>query len=130
MFTINQIKEAHAKVGSGADFPGYVQELKTLGILFYNNYVSDGHTEYYGSNDFTVSSPPKYPVMEISNAGANKKLEHALAIHQGGQTDYLTFCGQAAEAGVEKWTVNMLQMTCTYYGKSGNEMLVEEIPLF
>ena len=98
MFTINQIKEAHAKVKSGADF--------------------------------TVSSPPKYPVMEISNAGANKKLEHALAIHQGGQTDYLTFCGQAAEAGVEKWTVNMLQMTCTYYGKSGNEMLVEEIPVF
>ena len=27
MFTLDQIKEAHAKVKSGADFPGYVQEL-------------------------------------------------------------------------------------------------------
>jgi uncharacterized protein YbcV (DUF1398 family) len=33
-----------------------------------------------------------------------------------------------AAAGVEKWTVHMTEMTCTYYDKAGNKMLVEEIP--
>ena len=94
MFTINQIKKAHTKVKSGTDFPGYVKELKTLGILSYNNYVSDGHTEYYGNNDFTVSSPPKYPVMEISNAGVNKKLEYALSIHREDKLIILLFAGR------------------------------------
>ena len=32
MFTIEQIKNAHAKVKSGADFPTYVQNLIKLGV--------------------------------------------------------------------------------------------------
>lgn len=30
MFTVEQIKAAHAKVKSGADFPGYITEIKSL----------------------------------------------------------------------------------------------------
>jgi hypothetical protein len=32
MFTIEQIKQAHNKVKSGADFPKYIQEIKKLGM--------------------------------------------------------------------------------------------------
>lgn len=32
MFTIEQIKEAHSKVKSGADFPNYIQDLIILGV--------------------------------------------------------------------------------------------------
>ncbi len=32
MFTIEQIKEAHAKVKSGADFPNYIHDLIILGV--------------------------------------------------------------------------------------------------
>ena len=128
MFTIHQIKEAHAKVKSGADFPAYVQELKALGVVSYNNYVSDGHTDYFGANNFSTSAEAKYPAMEISPAGSKEKLQQALTIHQQGQTNYPTFCKQAAEAGVEKWTVHMIEMTCTYYDKAGNKLIVETIP--
>ena len=31
-FTIGQIKQAHQKMKSGADFPNYIQALKNLGI--------------------------------------------------------------------------------------------------
>lgn len=57
-----------------------------------------------------------------------KKFKHYLKIHQQGQMDYATFCKHCAETGVEKWIVNLNIMTCTYYGKDGNELLVEHIP--
>ena len=30
MFTLEQIKQAHSQVESGADFPSYIQEIKKL----------------------------------------------------------------------------------------------------
>jgi uncharacterized protein YbcV (DUF1398 family) len=33
-----------------------------------------------------------------------------------------------ADFGIEKRQICMNKMTCTYYDKSGNEILVEEIP--
>jgi uncharacterized protein YbcV (DUF1398 family) len=51
MFTIEQVKAAHSKVRSGADFPAFIQDIKKLGVTYYETFVSDGHTDYYGSND-------------------------------------------------------------------------------
>lgn len=129
MFTIEQIKTAHSKVKSGADFPKYIQSLKEIGVNAYDNYVSDGHTAYYGANSFQIKAESKYPVMEIGEIGLKEKLNDALRVHQQGQTDYYTFCQQAAEAGVEKWRVDMIEMTCTYYDKTGAELIVEDIPV-
>ncbi|TKK64136.1 DUF1398 domain-containing protein [Ilyomonas limi] len=128
MFTIEQIKAAHSKVKSGADFPSYVQEMKSLGVLFYEHFVSDGHIQYQGLNNFTLLADAKWASVEVAEIGYHESLRNSLLIHQQGQTDYLTFCKQAAEAGVQKWTVDMQNMTCTYYDKSDNKMLVEEIP--
>lgn len=129
MFTINQIKEAHAKVQSGADFPKYVQELIQLGIIRYDNYVCDGHSIYFGKDDFSIISEAKYASLSITEISSIEKFKHCIKIHQQGQTNYPTFCSDAAETGVEKWTVDMLEMTCTYYDKAGNKMVVENIPL-
>jgi len=128
MFTINQIKEAHSKVKSGSDFPKYVQEMKALGVTSYEHFVSDGHIQYYGSNHFTISGEAKWTPREIAADGDSERLKTSLAIHQQGQTDYPTFCRQAAEAGVEKWIVDMIKMKCIYYDEAGNEMVVEAIP--
>lgn len=128
MFTLQQIQAAHAKVKSGADFPKYVQELITLGIVKYDCYVNDGHTKYDGRDNFQISTEAKYATLQIVPTSSIEKLKHSLKIHQQGQTDYLTFCQHSAEAGVEKWTVDIYKMTCTYYDKAGNEMVVEQIP--
>lgn len=127
-FTIEQIKAAHAKVKSGADFPAYVQEMKRLGITSYQHYVADGHVRYHGSGGFTLLADAKWPPVEVAQTGKEEALKHSLSIHQAGQTDYLTFCRQAAEAGVEQWTVDMQRMTCTYYDKTGDTLLTEHIP--
>jgi uncharacterized protein YbcV (DUF1398 family) len=52
-----------------------------------------------------------------------------LKAHQGGKNDFPSFCNQAARSGVAKWTVCVDKMTCTYFDKAGNEILVEEIPI-
>ena len=128
MFTLNQISEAHAKVKSGADFPTYIQEVKALGLVSYDHYVSDGHTLFRGAAGFSLVADAKYPAMEVAATGAVERLQDALHLHQQGQTDYPTFCKQAVAAGVEKWTVDTQEMQCTYFDKEGTAMLVETIP--
>jgi len=128
MFTIEQIHEAFGKVKSGADFPQFVQDLKSIGVTHYDNFVADGHTKYYGTDNFVIQGEAKYPSINVSNTSSADKLKHAISIHQQGQTDYPTFCLQAAEAGVEKWTTHMIEMTVAYFDKQGNHLTVEPIP--
>jgi uncharacterized protein YbcV (DUF1398 family) len=128
IFQLKEIKEAHSKVKSGADFPNYVQELIKLGIKKYDTYVSDGHTLFFGDDNYQIQSEPKYSELSIANISDKERFKHYLKSHQRGQTDYPTFCNHSAETGVEKWTVDMGQMTCTYYDKLNNKMLEEQIP--
>jgi uncharacterized protein YbcV (DUF1398 family) len=128
MITIEQIKKAHSKVKSGADFPRYIQELKALGLTSYDNYVAKGNTIYFGPNQYSVSGDPKYPAMEIAAGGSRDELARALKVHQAGGTDYPTFCREAASFGVERWTVDLNKMTCIYFDRFGNVMVSEQIP--
>jgi len=128
MFTIEQIKTAHSKVKSGADFPNYVQDLLKLGVIYYETYVADGHTDYFGQQDFKISSEEKYDKLIIADNSNLSQFQTDIKAHQQGKTNYPTFCADCAKSGIEKWTVDMAIMTCSYYDKAGNEMLVEIIP--
>ena len=128
MFTIEEIKTAHAKVKSGADFPSYIQEIKTLGVTHYEAYVSDGHIDYHGSDGYTATVPAKYEALIIAEITNGEEFKRELIAHQQGKTDFLTFIKMCATFGIEKWAICMDEMTCTYYDGSGNEILVENIP--
>jgi uncharacterized protein YbcV (DUF1398 family) len=128
MFTIEQLKAAHSKVRSGADFPQYVQDLIKLGVTEYQTFVRDGHTVFLGKDGCKLQSEAKYAVLEVADKSDRYQFQKDLKEHQQGKSDYPAFCLQSAASGVEKWVVNMAKMTCTYYDKTGNEMLVEEIP--
>ena len=128
MFTTTQIKEAHSKVKTGADFPKYIQEIKTLGVTAFETWVVDSHTVYFGANNFQTASAPMYGPLEIATTTNKEQFKNSLKIHQQGKTDYQTFCNHCAETGIEKWFVDLNEMTCTYYDKAGNSILVENIP--
>ena len=128
MFTVEQIKAAHSKVKSGADFPAYIKEIKTLGVTHYEAYVTDGHIDYHGANDHTAKVPAKYDPLVITDASDSKQFKKELLSHQQGKTDFLTFIKMCATFGIEKWAICMDKMTCTYYDKTGNGILVEHIP--
>jgi uncharacterized protein YbcV (DUF1398 family) len=128
MFTIEQINIAHSKVNTGADFPAYIQAIKLLGVIQYKTFVLDGHTNYYGTQNFKTSSPAIYNTLQVANIANKEAFKIAIKAHQQGQTAYKTFCNDCALAGIEKWVVCLTEMTCSYFDKAGNEIVVEQIP--
>jgi uncharacterized protein YbcV (DUF1398 family) len=128
MFTVEQINAAHAKVKSGADFPAYIQEIKALGVTHYETYVVDGHIDYHGPHAHSAKVPAKYPPLAIADRPAAAQFKTALTAHQQGQTDFLTFIRDCAGFGIDRWKISMDKMTCTYFDKTGKEVLTENIP--
>lgn len=128
MFTVAQIESAHSKIKSGAEFPKYIQDIKEIGVTAFETWVADSHTEYFGKDNFRTKSEPKYKDITIENKSDKEKFVAYLKIHQKGETDYFTFCKHCAETGIEKWMVRLDEMTCTYYDKAGNEILIEIVP--
>ena len=129
MFTIDQIKAAHSEVESGADFPKYIQDIKTLGVKGFTTYVSDSHTEYHSIEGNSVQSPGMYGILPIADETNIEEFKQDLAIHQDGETGYYRFCQDCARSGIEKWVVDLDNMTCIYYNKAGVEVFVEQIPM-
>lgn len=128
MFTVQQIKDAHSKVKSGADFPKYIQDIIALGVTAFETFVFDNHTVYYGINNFQTSSEGFFETLTIAEQSNLEQFKADLKSHQQGKTDYMTFLKDCAKSGVEKWIVAMDKMTCSYFDKAGNEMIVEIIP--
>lgn len=129
MFSIEEIKAAESKIKTGADFPQFIKEIKALGVVRNDVYVANGLSVYFNSDDYSVqASPDEYPELVINSEPSAEKLEHALNIHQRGETDYFTFCKQAADAGVEKWVIDLNSMTCSYLDTKQTELVKEGIP--
>lgn len=128
MFTLQQIKAAHARVRTGADFPRYIQEIKQLGLLHYEFRVADGSFVYYGAIGHRVEREGSYGPLEIASHASPAALRETIARHQQGLSDFPTFCRQAAAAGVEKWVIDTQRMVCTYYSTDGTVMVEEAIP--
>jgi uncharacterized protein YbcV (DUF1398 family) len=128
MFTLQQIKTIHSKVKTGADFPAYIKELKALGVTRYETFVFDSHTIYVGKQTENLASEPMYDALVISGSPDPGQFKKDLTTHQNGGSDYFHFCSDCARNGVEKWRVALDAMTCTYFDRSGNIVLVEQIP--
>mgnify|MGYP002682977167 CR=1 FL=1 len=128
MFTAEQLKSAHSQVKSGADFPAYIQDIRKLGVTHYETFVTNGHSNYYGAIAHKVSTDARYEPLVIALHSNHEQFKADLKTHQQGKTDFPTFCTQCAASGIEKWVIEMEAMTCTYYDKAGNEVLVESIP--
>jgi uncharacterized protein YbcV (DUF1398 family) len=128
MFTIRQIQEAHAKVKSGADFPAYIRDIKKLNVTAYETQVANGQTDYFGKDNYNISTGPKYAALDIAMVSDPEQFKTDLLAHQQGKSSYIEFIGDCARSGVDKWIVLMEKMTCAYYDKSGNMILTEIIP--
>jgi len=127
MFTIDQIEEALALARNTADYSKYLQDLNKMGVIRYEVFVADGHTNYLGDKNYTEQSEVKYANLRVADTSDKDKFLFKLKLHKEGQTDYMTFCSDAAEAGIEKWTLDLRQLTCTYFDKQGHAIFIESI---
>ncbi len=127
MFSKEQIEAAHGKVKSGADFPAYVNEIRSLGVKSHEVSLREGTWMFKGLDSRTVSFV-NGPVVPVSERVSVEAFKRSLTNHQRGETDYLTFCQQAGKAGVDRWISDFLNMAVTYYDAAGNVVAVEPIP--
>jgi len=95
-----------------------------MGVTAYDTYASDGHAIYLG-NPEPLISPTKYDTLTIAENSDKEKFLERLKHHQSGGTDYMTFCQDCADTGIEKWTLDMSLHTCTYYDGEGTEVFIE-----
>ena len=127
MFTLDQIEDLHARLGSAKTLAEYVRALKVLGVERYDSYLADGHSEYFGQGGDRVVSPPVHEVFPIAESGQKEAFLEHLDRHERRETSYLEMSRGLAQSGIEKLTVNTDRMTMTFYDKVGTEMLVEQI---
>jgi uncharacterized protein YbcV (DUF1398 family) len=127
MFTIEQIDDLHARLGSAKTLPEYVLALKALGIERYDSFLADGHSEYFGEGGHSVVSPAVHEVLAVAESGQRETVLQHLRRHERRETTYLEMSRGLAQSGIEKWTVDTGRMTMTFYDKTGREVLVEQI---
>lgn len=128
MFSLEEIQKAEQQIETGADFPKFAEALKSLGVKRVDVFVINGVAYYYGDNDETVEGTPVYENLLIEPKSSVADFKDSLKNHQAGIIDYQTFCRQAAEAGVEKWVIDLTEMKVTYIDSAGNDMVIEDIP--
>jgi uncharacterized protein YbcV (DUF1398 family) len=129
MFTLELIKVAYDKVKTGADFPNYIQELIDMGIEGYDTYTADSRVVYFGANNYDASTDRKHTDFPVASTVNKERFIEYLVMHQGGQTDYITFCEQAAQCGIAKWRIDIIGMTCTYFSADGEAIIIEKLPV-
>jgi uncharacterized protein YbcV (DUF1398 family) len=127
MFTIEQINELHARLGSASSLAEYVRALTALGVEQYDSYLADGHSEYFGQGGHRVVSPGVHEVLLVAETAQRETFLQHLRRHELGQSTYLEMSRGLAQSGIEKWTVDTGRMTMTFSDKAGMEMLVEPI---
>ena len=83
---------------------------------------------YFGNSDFKAVADKSYDNIPVAPTANKERFIEYLVMHQEGQTDYLTFCHHAAQCGIAKWSVNIIEMTCTYFDAKNDAILIEKIP--
>jgi len=127
MFTAEQIEEIHGRLGSADTLSDYVRELAALGIERYDSFVSDGHSEYLGRDSHRVITDAVHVELTIAEGSDRDQFLDHLGRHERGETSYLEMSTGLADCGVERWTVDSQAMTMTFYNRSGDVLLVEQI---
>jgi hypothetical protein len=82
-----------------------VQALNSHGVETYDSYLTDGHSEYFGIDGFTVKSPAAHEKLSIAETSRREEFLEHLNLHNQHATTHLEMSKGFAESGIEKWTV-------------------------
>ena len=119
---------ARAKIRSSGDFPVFLQEMTDLGIISFDTYPADGHSEYFSDDGSHVATKPAYAALPISGTVDKIKFEKDLLAYQMGEMSYPDFCERSTSSGIKKWTADFKIMTCVYLDCNNETVLVQAIP--
>lgn len=127
MFTLAQIDDLHARLGRAETLADYVRGLAALGVVRFESFVVDGHSEFFGADGRRVVSPPHHEALTVAETTDRASfLEHLRRRHDQ-ETTYVEMSAGLAASGVERWVVDTAARTMTYRDRAGAALLVEQI---
>jgi uncharacterized protein YbcV (DUF1398 family) len=127
VFTLEQIDDIHKRLGKRSSLPEYLKALRAIGVERYDSFISDGHSEYYGTPNLKVVSLAVHAILTVAEKSDRDKFLNHLRLHEQGQTNYFEMSRGLAESGIEKWTFDTSKMTIAYYDRAGQVLLKESI---
>lgn len=108
-------------------FAKLMQDFRQLGVQKYDYLVQEGLYRYFDADshvDLKMNGVPK----SVNEVGDATKIKSAVKQAQAGQFDFEKFCELAGEAGVLKWTSDLVSKEVTYYDSNDVALLIEPIP--
>jgi len=126
-FTFEQIDEIHNQLGSADSLPEYARALNSIGVVSYDSFVTDGHSDFFGKDGFRVSSPSYHDSFVVAEQSDNALFQKYMKLAEAGKIGYEEMSKGFAESGIEKWTMDTEALTFAYSDKSGQTLLVEDL---
>lgn len=125
VFTMAQIDELHDRWGRAESLGEYFRGLAGIGVVRFESFVADGHSEYFGADGHSVVSPPHHEILVVAEVSDRPSFLNHLRRHVAGETSYLEMTAGLASSGIAKWVVDTVALTFTYRDRAGTAVLVE-----
>ncbi len=124
---MDQIDDLHARFGRADSLAEYFRGLARIGIVRFDSFLTDGHSEFIGGDGQRVVSPPHHDVLAIEELSDRAAFLEHLQRHLDGETSYVEMSKGLAASGIEKWVADTTALTMTYFDRDGVELLVEKV---
>lgn len=126
-FSLTSIQEAH-KLYTGPDFPKLIKAFKSMEMITNIFDLETGIVTYINRSGDILESTGIKVEFDICETGKYEEAIFALQRNQRGESDFYSFCNEVAKAGIYKWVSDLDAMTCSYFDKMEQVIIIENIP--
>ena len=122
-----QIDELHTRLGRADSLGDYLRGLAAIGVVRFDSFVADGHSEFLGVDGHRVSSPAHHDVLSVAPVGDRDSCLEHLRRHGDGETSYVEMSRGLADSGIDRWVADTAALTLTYTDRAGASVVVESV---
>lgn len=127
MFTMAQIDELHGRLGTAETLADYLRGLAAIGVVRFESFLVDGHSEFVSADGRRVVSAPHHEVLPVAETSDKAALLEHLQRHRDKETSYVEMSAGLAASGVHKWVGDTAGLTMTYCDRAGVALLIEKV---
>jgi uncharacterized protein YbcV (DUF1398 family) len=121
-----QIDDLHARLGRAASLIDYLRGLAAIGVVRFESFVTDGHSEFVSADGYQLVSPIYHQPLAVAEVSDRDAFLEHLRRHSAGETSYLEMSQGLAASGIEKWIADTAALTMTYRDRAGVALLIEK----
>jgi uncharacterized protein YbcV (DUF1398 family) len=127
VFTLAEIEELHARLGTATQLADYLRALAEIGVVRFESFLVDGHSEFFGNDGHRVVSAAHHEELAVAEVSDRDAFLEHLRRHAAGETTYVEMSAGLADSGVEKWVADTTALSMTYIDRAGRVLLVEDV---